>query len=280
MKKSLLLLIVVTLSACSPTVVTDTVAPTASPTATATPTPSPTVTNTATPTSVPNTPTPTETVFEVCCPLEDETFESLASIITKPLDIPSSFGQDTGHHGVDFAYYTRGERSSIQGVEIYAILSGKIVLTLDDDYPYGYTILIETPLSDLPESLQESLMANYLSVPDDPNYRLYCPETTTPTLTGEYSVYHLYAHMEERPTFETGDLISCGDLLGTVGNTGNSSNAHLHLETRLGPSGADIQTMAHYQNTCTVEEMANYCLWRMSGYYQLFDPFVLFDAAE
>ncbi len=278
MRKLFILLVAMGLSACSSSAVSYPVA-TSSPMVTATPVSSLTATCTTTPTMTPGLPTSTEVPFEVFCPLEDETFESLLSIITKPLDIPP-FGQDVGHHGVDFAYFSRGERDSIQGIEIYAVMSGSVVLTLGDTYPYGYAILIETPLSDLPDSLQESLMANYLPVPDDPNYRLYCPEVTPPKLSGEYSVYHLYAHMESRPAFEIGDMVNCGDLLGTVGSTGWSSNPHLHLETRLGPSGASFQSMAHYQNTCTVEEMANYCLWRMSGYYQLFDPFTLFNAAE
>ena len=211
--------------------------------------------------------------------MEDETFESLSLILVNPLDIPP-FGQDVGHHGVDFAYFRRGERESIEGVEIYAILRGQTVLTLPDDIPYGYTILIETPLSKLPQDLQQTLMAGYLPIPEDPNYRLYCPEVENPAVTTEYSVYHLYAHMAARPAFESGDPIECGQFLGNVASTGYSSNPHLHLETRLGPSGADFTAMAHYENTNTPEQMGNYCLWRMSGYYQLFDPFDLFDAAD
>jgi murein DD-endopeptidase MepM/ murein hydrolase activator NlpD len=279
MKKLLLVLFVVLLSACSTTSISATSTPTASSTATAAPTPSPTEVITTEPIQIQITPTPTQIPFSVCCPLEDETFESLPLIITKPLDIPP-FGQDVGHHGVDFAYFSRGERDSIQGIEIYSVMSGSVVLTLEDTYPYGYAIMIETPLADLPESLQESLMAAYLPVPEDPNYRLNCPEVTPPILTGEYSVYHLYAHMEEQPAFKTGDLVSCGERLGTVGSTGWSSNPHLHLETRLGPSGANFQSMAHYLTSCTIEEISNYCLWRMSGYYQLFDPFILFDTAD
>jgi len=242
-----------------------------------TPKPETTAMPTATSTALPQALTQPEMPFQICCPLEDETIQSLQLIIIKPLDIPP-FGQDTGHHGVDFAYFSRGERESIQGIEIYTVLTGKVVLILEDDYPYGYTVLIETLLSDLPESLQDNLLANYLPVPEDPVYRLYCPDVTPPTLTGEYSIYHLYAHMEELPALKPGDVVSCGERLGTVGSTGWSSNPHLHLETRLGPSSAVFQTMGHYQNTCTVEQMSNYCLWRLSGYYQLFDPFLILDA--
>ena len=119
----------------------------------------------------------------------------------------------------------------------------------------------------------------YQPVPDDPGYRLYCPPVTPPELTGEYSLYILYAHMEAKPNFKPGDPIISGQLLGTVGNSGYSSNPHLHLELRIGPSGANFTTMAHYQNTVTEEQMSNYCLWRMSGYYQLFDPFILFSVS-
>ena len=279
MKIFLFVSLLLILSACQSEVPISTPTPTQTPPeATQTPTPTHVPTSTITPTLEPSqTPTP---VFEVCSPLEDETFSSLLEILYTTLDIPPNFGDDTGHHGVDFAYYQRGERMSMQGVEIYAIMAGKTVLTLEDDWPYGHTILIETPLDDLPESLKDHLMENYLPVPEDPHYRLTCPKVNLPVVTGEYAVYHLYAHMEAQPEFKRGDQIACGETLGTVGNTGYSSAPHLHLETRLGPAGAHFTTMAHYGNSDTPKQRGNYCLWRMSGYYQLFDPFILFDAVE
>lgn len=279
MKKFLFLGLMFILCSCQPQGLASTATPTQPlPQQTLTPSPTPTATVTAT---APPEPSPTRLpVFDICSPLEEETLQSLPLILTNPLDIPPSFGQDTGHHGVDFAYYQRGDRMSIEGIEIYAILAGKTVLTLDNDIPYGYAIMIETPLSDLPEAVQEGLLASYLPVPEDPNYRLSCPEVPVPTLTGEYAVYHLYAHMQARSELNRGDPIVCGDKLGTVGNTGYSSNPHLHLETRLGPSSAAFETMAHYENTNTSEQIGNYCLWRLSGHYQLFDPFILFDIAD
>ncbi len=279
MKKTFLLCLILLLSACTSSVNTNSTPTPTFPTATVTAAPIQTTALTPSPTTIPVTPTQTDIPFHVCCPLEDETFESMLQILTKPLDIPP-FGQDVGHHGMDFAYFSRGERKSIQGIEIYAILPGQVVLTLEDEYPYGYTVLIETPLSRLPEVLQEALLLNYLPVPEDPNYRLNCPDVNPPTLTGDYSIYHLYAHMETKPSFSPGDSIACGEKIGTVGDTGWSSNPHLHLETRLGPSGATLQSMCHYQSSCTVEKMAHYCLWRMSGYYQLFDPFIIFNYWE
>lgn len=273
LNRFILVFLVLILSACHPAVTTSASIP-AVDTATPSSTPEPTATSTVT--AIPPSPTPTETPFIVCSPLEDETFESLPLILTKSIELPAHFGQDFGHPGLDFAYFQRGDRTSIQGIEIYAILPGTVALTLEDNYPYGYTIMVETPLENLPEDLQATLLEGYLAVPDVVEYQYNCPDVPAPTLTGEYSLYHLYAHMEALPEFKVGDTVSCGQLLGTVGNTGWSSNPHLHLETRLGPSGLDIPTMAHYEATATEEQMSNYCLWRSSGYYQVVDPFDIF----
>jgi murein DD-endopeptidase MepM/ murein hydrolase activator NlpD len=279
-KGLLLLLILLFFSACQPPAMTSTILPPSE-------TPLPTFTSTAKqtsrptsePTKAPPTPTSTTTPFQVCSPLEGETFETLPSIIVNPLVIPP-FGHDDGHHGVDFAYYQRGDRKSIQGIEVYAILSGKTLLTLDDKTPYGYALLIETPLSDLPEKLRESLEKSYQTVPEDVLYQGECPELQPPETTSDLSIYHLYAHLEEMPSFNQGDPIPCGTVLGTVGNSGRSSNPHLHLETRLGPSGANLGDMAFYETKYTEQQRANYCLWRMSGYFQLFDPFLLFEVGD
>ncbi|MBG0788131.1 MAG: M23 family metallopeptidase [Anaerolineaceae bacterium] len=274
MRKTIFMVLIIILSACRPVGVTSTVLPataTAAPTQTAQPTPSPS------PTTLPPASTPTEEPFAICCPLEDEAIDSLPLIVVNTLVEPYAWGTDFGHPGVDFAYYQRGDRESIEGIEIYAIMAGQAALILDDLYPYGYTIVIETPLAELPEDLQQSLMAAYEPVPENLDYQYNCPNVPTPTLTGEYSLYHLYAHQQVRPAFEVGEEIACGQLLGTVGNSGWSSNPHLHLETRLGPSGLEITTMAHYETTATEEQLSNYCLWRSSGYYQIVDPFEILN---
>lgn len=280
MKKFLVLSLCLLVSACQ-----QAVTPTTG--SAVTPTPGSTQTRVSTRTATtPPTPTaqlPTATAapvpFQVCSPLEGETFDTLPLILVNPLKIPP-IGKDDGHHGLDFAYYQRGDIESIQGIEIYAILPGVTVLTLEDNIPYGYTILIETPLNQLPQTLQDKILETYLPIPEDLVYQGECPEITPPGNTEEMSVYHLYAHMEAPPAFQTGDPITCGQKLGTVGNSGHSSNPHLHLETRLGPSGANISDMAFYSPAYSVEQRANYCLWRMSGYYQLFDPFLLLSASQ
>ena len=51
-------------------------------------------------------------------------------------------------------------------------------------------------------------------------------------------MYSLYAHMGQSPYVGLGDEVICGQELGTVGITGyDIVNPHLHLETRIGPSG-------------------------------------------
>ncbi|HEY9121363.1 MAG TPA: M23 family metallopeptidase [Brevefilum sp.] len=251
------------------------------PSATIKPSASPVPTQTTSPTSQPSQtmplPTSTGQTFQVCSPLEEESLDTLPSILVNPLVIPP-FGRDDGHHGLDFSYYRRGARESIQGIAVYAILSGTTALTLPDEIPYGNTIVIETPLSELPRSLQEKLKSLYQPVPEDLHYQGECPEISPPTLIENLSVYHLYAHLENPLPFQVGDLIDCGFQLGTVGNTGRSSNPHLHLEMRLGPAGAELGDMAFYETKYTETQRANYCLWRMSGYFQLFDPFLIFNA--
>ena len=270
MRKFLLLLVVVILSACRPAGATSAVIPA---TATETPAPSETAQPSPSPTALPPSPTPTDVPFAVCSPLEDETLDSLPLILVNPLVTPYAWGTDFGHPGLDFAYYQRGERLSIEGIEVYAILPGRVALTLEDHYPYGNAIIIETPLSALPEGMQQTLLAGYETVPEDLEYQYNCPDVPTPTLTGDYALYHLYAHLGSPVAFAKGDEITCGQLLGNVGNSGWSSNPHLHLETRLGPSGLEIPTMAHYQSDATEEQLGNYCLWRSSGYYQVVDPY-------
>ena len=69
------------------------------------------------------------------------------------------------------------------------------------------------------------------------------------------------------------------EAIGAVGTTGNSVNYHLHLEMRIGPSDAMFSSMAHYMNNATNEEMHNYCVWRVSGVFQMLDPMQLFQTS-
>jgi murein DD-endopeptidase MepM/ murein hydrolase activator NlpD len=42
--------------------------------------------------------------------------------------------------------------------------------------------------------------------------------------------FSLYAHMNELPNFQLGQTVQAGEIIGVVGNTGQSRGAHLHFE--------------------------------------------------
>jgi murein DD-endopeptidase MepM/ murein hydrolase activator NlpD len=86
--------------------------------------------------------------------------------------------------------------------------------------------------------------------------------------------------LNREPLVTAGELVSCGQVIGEVGTTGKSVNAHLHLETRAGPYGATFPAMAHYENDATNAEMSAYCTWRVSGLFQMFDPLALLEAEQ
>jgi murein DD-endopeptidase MepM/ murein hydrolase activator NlpD len=208
---------------------------------------------------VPNTASPkiTEMVsndITICSPLLHETITSIAEIIGDPYNPPPP-GRDERHHGVDFSYYHHGERDTIEGEGVQAILTGTVAAVVNDRLPYGNMVIIESPVSSLPAEL-----ASFLEMGK-----------------GE-SLFHLYAHMEAAPLIQIDEAIECGQALGTVGMTGyNIVNPHLHLEVRVGPAGTRFPGMAYYTTSATTEEMDNYVRWRTSGEFRHFDPMTLFS---
>jgi murein DD-endopeptidase MepM/ murein hydrolase activator NlpD len=209
--------------------------------------PTPFPTGTSTPSLEP------EPVYDMCSPLEDHTIVDLLEIVSFPFDPPPE-GKDTGHHGVDFAYYRRGDRLSILGVPIQSVLPGKAAAVILNRAPYGYMLIIESLLEDISPGLRA-----HIGIED-----------------GE-SLYLLYAHMDSLPFVEVGDLVGCGEIVGEVGNTPPewSSAPHLHFEARIGPPGATFESMAFYTKTASPEEMEAYRRWRMSGEFRLIDPLEL-----
>ncbi len=90
--------------------------------------------------------------------------------------------------------------------------------------------------------------------------------------TTRRSLYVLYAHLQDAPGVKPGEKVTCGQVIGKVGKSGNALNPHLHLEIRVGPAGGRFTSMAHYDNSATLEEMAGYCAWSVSGLFQVIDP--------
>lgn len=248
------------LPTASPTLaVTDTITPSPQPTSTATPTPPPT-----------ETPLPN---LQVCSPLESFTLEDLPSIISNPYNPPRP-GDDRPHHGVDFSFFRLGDRLSIQGLPVHAALAGTVATVINDRFPYGNTLIIETPLDVIPPS-----WIDLIPIPTTAPTLAFIGPLTCPGLephpawqTSERSLFLLYSHLHSPPELQPGDRVECGQPIGEVGNTGNSINPHLHLEVRVGPRGARLGSMSHYDNSASETERYYYCVWRISQLFQKIDP--------
>jgi murein DD-endopeptidase MepM/ murein hydrolase activator NlpD len=215
--------------------------------------------------------------FQICSPLADISNADLDSHISNPFHPPQP-GSDAPHQGIDLADYYGDNRIAIEGRTVNAVLDGRVAAVINDRFPYGYAVMIETPFEMLPSDWK-----NTLSFPTSPpegysNPTLTCPPIaeTTSGMQEITSLYLLYAHLQAAPAAEVGDLIQCGQPLGIVGSSGNALNPHLHLETRTGPGDAQFGSMAHYDPTASEDEMGAYCTWRVSGLFPLFDPMTLF----
>jgi murein DD-endopeptidase MepM/ murein hydrolase activator NlpD len=215
--------------------------------------------------------------LKVCSPLKEIVLSQIEKHIVNPYKPPHP-GSDDPHQGVDIAILDKTNGYAIPGAPVQAILDGKVVLVIDDRFPYGNAILIETPLNQLPPG-----WFSYLQIPTPaptlpPHPSLTCPVSGFfPNWDdNKRSLYLLYAHMLEPSRFKPGDPITCGDTLGAIGESGNALNPHLHIEARVGPAGVVFPGLAHYETRARPEEMEAYCLWRVSGVFQLLDPMSIF----
>jgi len=234
----------------------------------------------ASPSSIPSltaSPAVTETQPaspQVCSPLEGVDLKEIPGRISNPYNPPPP-GSDNPHEGIDLADLLPGTRAAVPGLGVRAVLDGVVAVVLADRFPYGNAVFIETHLEALPPVWVEKLA---LPTPG-PTLAPGSTALTCPVLPGPLpwegdgrSLYLVYAHLKDTPQVQPGDPVSCGQPLGAIGDTGNALNPHLHLEARVGASGARFASLAHYDASASVEEMANYCLWRISGWFQLIDP--------
>ena len=259
--------------------------PISTPFRTYTPIPSVTGTATATASPVPSTPTlsPTAVVASktpgpvVCSPLENFAIPDLAGLITNPF-APPRLGSDDPHQGVDLSDIDPLYQIALEGRRVQAVMDGVVAGLIADRFPYGNALIVETPLELLPAELTGAIQLPTPAPTREGHPSLTCPESDYPAVWGESgrSLYLIYAHLKEPPLFQEGDAILCGQELNEIGSTGNSLNPHLHLELRVGPSGARFDSMAHYTGSASLQEMHNYCLWRVSETFQLMDPMLLF----
>lgn len=242
-------------------------------TATATSIPIPSITPTVIPTHTPTaTPEPYAN-FTLSSPLQDITLDELSSIVSSPFAPPAP-GWDDGHVGVDFAYWSRGSHEKMEGLEVYALMGGKVIGITNDRKPYGNQIIIETPLNRIPPALLALLSPVQLATPYPPNPRLPACELIQEEQweLKPDSLYTLYGHLMLPVSHRIGDTVQAGDLIGQVGTTGASVNPHLHLEMRWGPGGTEFASMGFYDTSTTDDERTNYCIWRVSGKYIHLNP--------
>jgi murein DD-endopeptidase MepM/ murein hydrolase activator NlpD len=259
--------------------------PTITNTAVSTATSLPTSTVTITPTIL--IPTPTVTPVQVCSPLQDVPIDQLKDIITNPYQQPV-LGQEGFHPAVDLAFYRQFGRQSILKLPVLSLLPGVTAAVNPDRPPYGNMAVVETPLKSLPEELVKALGLSFSPPPAAPDLRLVCPTLAAdPTWQSDaLSLYVLYAHLDQPLTLKIGEALACGAPIGLAGSSGNSpdftasGNPHLHLEIRLGPGSAVFGTMSHHNNRATPVETYNYCLWRVSGYFQPVDPLALIQTMQ
>jgi murein DD-endopeptidase MepM/ murein hydrolase activator NlpD len=208
--------------------------------------------------------------------LEGISLSELPLIITNPFQLPP-ISLDDGHHGVDFAFYQFKQFSTMEGLPIHAVLPGRVAAVDINRPPYGNMVIIETPLEQVPVKIQNDSQFPTPAPTAVNDGRLSCPASgPSPTYNpSSRSLYILYAHMKNPPTLKVDDKVSLCQEIGQVGSTGESSQFHLHLETRIGPSEARFTSIAHRDTSATEEEMYNYCVWRISNIFQKFDPMQL-----
>jgi len=216
-------------------------------------------------------------------PLDGVSIEKLPEMVSNKFS-PPRLGSDDPHQGVDFAVVDQASGIALCGNPVQAILGGTIAGVIEDRFPYGNAILVESQMEALSPVFLDSII---LPTPGPIALRhpvLTCPdidfpiyiETTEQDIETERSLYLMYAHLKETPDFQLGDPISPHQVLGTIGDSGNALNPHLHVELRVGPSGFQFPGMAHYDASASQKELAYYCLWRISGAFQVIDPMVLF----
>lgn len=220
-------------------------------------------------------PTPTQTAapaLGICSPFPGYRKTDLLAAISNPFNPPPP-GSDDPHQAVDLAVIQSG--MAVTGGPVQAVLTGVVALIVEDRFPYGNAVMIETPLSEPSLQLAAGLPTPGPTLPPHP--ALTCPALDLPpdVSSGQRSLYLLYAHLESVPIFAPGEEIACGQDLGRVGQSGNALNPHLHLEVRVGPAGARFGGMAHYEPRAREAEMAAYCAWRVGGLFQTVDPWLV-----
>ena len=259
------------------------------PAATAVPLPSETSTLVPIPTStVTPTATPLPLISEACSPLQAIDLSDLRLITSNPFIFKYPFSEgpdgDKNHPAVDLGFYSFKSLTTDDNHPIQALLPGNVATIANNRFPYGNMVMIETPLDSLSPDLIKQLQISKPFSEDEIKTRSSCQpnQTRISWSTSSKSIYTLYAHMKNPPTLHPGDQVQCGEVVGAIGATGNSSVSieHLHLEVRVGPSNAKFGTISAYGTDSTDEERYNYCIWALSEVFQPVNPSLFWDTNQ
>ncbi len=214
----------------------------------------------------------------ISSPIEGKSISDLVDMISNPF-LPPVEGSDDPHQGVDFSDVDDLTKIALTGKEVQSIIGGQVVSVMSNRFPYGNAILIVSLEENLPEYLISNILSSKEPFPWDLNTSLTCPEgwKSPPEKQEKLGLYTLYAHLLDTPGQKIGDFVKPGDKIGAIGMSGNALAPHLHVETRYGFITDLSGSMAHYDVSASLEEMSNYCRWRVSGWFRLIDPMQLFS---
>jgi len=188
-------------------------------------------------------------IQQLCSPLEYVELLDLPRVVSDGYH-PPPMGSDARHQGVDLAYYHWKDGGALEGTRIQAVLGGVVAAALADTFPFGNVVIVETPREWLP-----------------------LDQRTVFEIDEGESLYLLYGHLgPDSPAVQLGERVESCAALGYAGKTGNTLATHLHLETRVGPSGARFSEFSAFRESDSKEAKANYRLWRISGTFLHFDP--------
>jgi murein DD-endopeptidase MepM/ murein hydrolase activator NlpD len=220
-------------------------------------------------------------IVRICTPLQGIPLSQMNALVANPY-YPPPPGKDDPHAGVDLAMRVPNSDIATAGHPVQSALAGKVVTAIHDRFPFGNALLVEIPLDAYPA---DWWLPAEIPTPGPtlaPRSALTCPPAPAPIFPdpNRRSLYVLYAHLQQPANLKAGDSVACGQVIGEVGSTGNALNPHLHFETRVGPSGLQMTSMAHYHPSATLEEMSNYCLWTVSGMFQLVDPMKILGLSQ
>lgn len=129
-------------------------------------------------------------------------------------DVSSEYGPRSGrvHQGIDFGY-----GAALEGADIHAAFSGEVIVAETGHYTFDGS------------GFGNHVIINHGVIAGVPGVR------------EQQQVFTVYGHMlAPGALVSVGQTVSTGDLLGKVGNTGNSYGAHLHWETHIAAPGGNI----------------------------------------